>query len=109
MRNNARIMAGIQVEIRENELLHQIEELQINVHHLNILANPIPHPIPTYPNLGPQVILANDEGMEVDANDAAVPEEENEDEELEPIEDDEGEAVYDANPTRMRSLALALS
>jgi hypothetical protein len=51
------------VKIRENELLRQIEKLYIDVHRLNILANPIPHPIPTYPNLGPQVILADDEGM----------------------------------------------
>ena len=34
-RDNARIMTGIQAEIRENELLRQIEELQIDVHCLN--------------------------------------------------------------------------
>jgi hypothetical protein len=64
------------------------------VHRLNNLANPIPHPIPAYPNLGPQVILANDERIEVDANAAAVPKKEGEDEELEPIEDDDGNGVY---------------
>jgi hypothetical protein len=65
------------------------------VHRLNNLANPIPHPIPAYPNLGPQVILANDERIEVDANAVAVPEKEGEDEELEPVEDDDGNGVYD--------------
>ena len=35
IRDNARIMTGIRAEIRENELLHQIEELQIDVHRLN--------------------------------------------------------------------------
>jgi hypothetical protein len=59
--------------------------------------NPIPHPIHAYLNLEPQVILADDEDMEVDANTAAVPEEEGKDEELEPIEDDDGEGVYDAD------------
>jgi hypothetical protein len=89
-------MAGIQAKFRENELLHQIEELHIDVHCLNNLANPIPHPIPAYPNLGPQVILADDEGMKVDTNAAAVLEEE-EAKEIEPIEDDDGEGVYDAD------------
>jgi hypothetical protein len=90
-------MVGIQAEIRENELLQQIEELQVDMHRLNNQVNPIPHPIPAYPNLGPQVILADDEGIEVDANAVVMPEEEDKNEELEPIEDGDGEGVYDAD------------
>ena len=51
-RNNARIMIGIRAEIRENDLLRQIEELQIDVHRLNNQLNPIPHPILVYPMVG---------------------------------------------------------
>jgi hypothetical protein len=39
------------------------------------------------------VIFAKDDGMEVDANAAAVPEVEEEDEKLEPFEDDQGDGV----------------
>ena len=48
---------------------------------------------------GPQVIFANDDGMEIDANVVAVPEatEEEEEEELEPIKDEDGEGVIDAD------------
>jgi hypothetical protein len=42
-------MAGVQAEIRENKLLCQIEELQIDVHSLNNQANLISYPIPEYP------------------------------------------------------------
>ena len=100
IRDNARIMTGIQAEIRENELLRQIEELQIDVHRLNNQLNPIPHPIPVYPMVGgPQVIFADDDGMELDANVIAVPEakEDEEEEELDPIEDEDGEGVIDAD------------
>ena len=51
-RNNARVMAEIWAKIRENELLRQIEELQIDVHRLNNQTNPIPHPILVYPMVG---------------------------------------------------------
>ena len=51
-RDNARIMTGIRAKIRENELLRQIEELQIDVHRLNNQINLIPHPIPVYPMVG---------------------------------------------------------
>ena len=51
-RDNARIMTGIRAEIRENEVLHQIEDLQVDVHHLNKHINLIPHPIPVYPVVG---------------------------------------------------------
>jgi len=99
-RDNARIMTGIRAEIRENELLHQIEELQIDVHRLNNQINPIPHPIPVYPMVGgPQVIIADDDGMDLDANVVAVPEadKEEEEEELNPVKDEDGEGVIDAN------------
>ena len=68
-RNHARVMVEIRAEIKENELLRQIEELQIDVHHLNNQINLIPHPILVYPMVGgPQVIFADDDGMEIDAN-----------------------------------------
>ena len=51
-RNNARVMAEIRAKVRENELLRQIEELQIDVHHLNNHINLIPHPILEYPMVG---------------------------------------------------------
>ena len=51
-RNNARVMAEIRAEVRENELLYQFEEPQIDVHHLNNQINPIAHPIPEYPMVG---------------------------------------------------------
>ena len=97
IRDNARIMTGIRVEIRENELLCQIEELQIDVHCLNNKLNPIPHPIPVYPVVGgPQVIFTDDDVMELDANVIAVPEAK-EEEELDPIEGEDGEGVIDAD------------
>ena len=93
-------MTRIWAEIRENELFRQIEELQIDVHHLNNQLNLIPHPIPVYPVVGgPQVIFADDDGMDLDANVIIVPEaeEDEEEEELDPIEDEDGEGVIDAD------------
>ena len=91
-------MAEIRVEVRENELLRQIEELQIDVHRLNNQINLIPHPILEYPMVGgPQVIFADDDGMEIDANVIAVPEAVEEEEELEHVEDEDGEGVVDAD------------
>ena len=47
---------------------------------------------------GPQVIFADDDGMEIDANVVAVPQAvEEEEEELEPVEDEDGEGVIDAD------------
>ena len=81
MRDNARIMTGIRAEIQENEL-HQIEELQIDVHRLNNQLNPIPHPILVYPMVGgPQVIVVDDDGMDLDANVVVVPEADEDEEE----------------------------
>ena len=98
--DNAKIMTGIRAEVRENELLCQSEELQIDVHRLNNQLNLIPHPIPVYPVVGgPQVIFADDDGMDLDYNVIAVPEaeEDEEEEELDPVEDEDGEGVIDAN------------
>jgi len=52
-----------------------------------------------YPDVGPQVIVADDDGMEVDGPAAAAPplHEDVEDEELEPVSDEDGEAIFDAD------------
>ena len=75
-------------DCREQELICQIEELQIDVHHINNIVNPI---IPLAPVVeeGPNVLIAEDDGMEVDSK------EEPEDEEVEPSEDDHGDGVSD--------------
>ena len=75
---------------REQELIRHIEELQLDVHHLNNLVNPI---LPLAPAMekDPNVLIAEDDGMEVDAKD------ELEDEEIEPFEDDHGDGVFDIN------------
>ena len=48
---------------------------------------------------GPQVIFADDDGMELDVNVIVVPEAEEgeEEEELDPIKDEDGEGVIDAD------------
>jgi len=47
---------------------------------------------------GPYVIFADDDGMEIDANVVAVPQAvEEEEEELEPVEDEDGEGVINTN------------
>ena len=73
---------------REQELIRQIEERQLNVHRLNNMVNPI---LPLAPAVekDPNVLIAEDDGMEVDAED------ELEDEEIEPSEDDHGDGVSD--------------
>ena len=45
-REAARVRALFQAEVREQELIHRIAELQLNVHRLNNVISPIPHPIP---------------------------------------------------------------
>ena len=71
----------------------------MEIHRLNNLLHPIPCPVPVYPEVGPQVIVADDDGMEVDGPAAAAPplHEDVEDEELEPVSDEDGEAIFDAN------------
>ena len=95
-RNNARVMAEIRAEVRENELLYQFEEPQIDVHRLNNQINQIPNPIPVYPVVGgPLVIFTDDDGMELDANVIVVPKAE-EEEELDLVQDEDG-GVMDAD------------
>ena len=45
-REAARVRALFHVEIREEELITRIAELQLDVHHLNNIINPIPQPAP---------------------------------------------------------------
>ena len=69
-------------------LIRQIEELQLDVHHLNNMVNPILPPAPAVEE-DPNVFIAEDDGMEADAKD------EPEDEEIEPFEDDHSDGVSD--------------
>ena len=71
---------------REQELIHQIKELQLDVHCLNNMVNPILPPAPAVEE-DPNVLIAEDDGMEVDTED------EPEEEEIEPFEDDHGDGV----------------
>jgi hypothetical protein len=96
----ARRQARIQDHIHVMEMQNYLnEEGLVEIHHLNNERNPIPHPPPVYPDLGPQVIVAEDDGMEVDGPrvPAPVEVEEDEDEEFEPVSDKDGEAIFDAN------------
>ena len=76
---------------REQELICQVEELQLDVHHLNNMVNPILHPDAPAVEEDPNVLIAEDDGMEEDA--PAEPE----DEEIEPFEDDQGDGVSDVD------------
>ena len=82
-RHQGWIMANHNAFQRENALQEQLEELQVEYHHLNNYLFPIPHPPPVYPNLGPQVIEADEEEedvqMNVNATELANEEEEDED------------------------------
>ena len=73
---------------REQELIRQIEELQLDVHHLNNMVNPILPPAPAVEE-DPNVLIAEDDGMEVDTED------EPKEEEIEPFEDNHGDGVSD--------------
>ena len=75
---------------REQELICQIEELQLDVHRLNNMVNLILPPalaVEEYPN----VLIGEDDGMEVDTED------EPKEEEIEAFEDDHGDDVSDIN------------
>jgi hypothetical protein len=76
-----------------------IEESLVKIHRLNNERIPIPHPPLVYPDLDPQVIVAEDDGMEVDGPGVPAPAEveEDEDEEVEPVSDEDGEAIFDAD------------
>ena len=73
--------------IAEQELIRQIEGIQLDVHRLNNMVNPILPPAPAVEEQ-PNVLIAKDDGIEVDAK--AEPEEEDE-----PFEDDHGDDVSD--------------
>jgi len=92
-------MHRIQSLERENYLQDQIEASLVEIHLLNSLLHPIPRPVPVYLEVGPQVIVADDDGMEVDGPVVAAPPlpEDVEDEELEPVSDEDGEAIFNAD------------
>ena len=73
---------------REQELICQIEELQLDVHHLNNMVNPILPPAQAVEE-DPNLLIVEDDGVEVDAE--AKPQEE----EVEPFEDDHGDDASD--------------
>ena len=68
--------------------MRQIEELQIDVHRLNNTINPI-IPLALAVEEGPNVLIAEDDGVEMGA------EQDHKDEEIEPFEDDHGDGVSD--------------
>ena len=98
-RRRAWEMHRIQSLERENSLQDQIEAGLVEIHRLNNVLHPIPRPVPVYPKVGPQVIVADDDGMEVDGPAAATTplHEDMEDEELELVSDEDGEAIFDAD------------
>ena len=81
---------AMEFDRREQELIRKIEELQLDVHRLNNMVNPI---LPLAPAVeeDPNVLIAEDDGMEVDVEDELL------DEEIEPFEDDHGDGVFDIN------------
>jgi hypothetical protein len=98
-RRQARIQDHINAMEMQNYFNDRIEEGLVEIHRLNNVRNPIPHPPPVYLDLGPHVIVAEDDGMEVDGPRVPAPAEveEDEDEEVEPISDEDGEAIFDAD------------
>jgi len=98
-RRRAWEMHRIQSLERDNYLHDQIEASLVEIHCLNNLLHPIRRPVPVYLEVGPQVIVADDDGMEVDGPAAAAPplHEDVEDEELEPVSDEDGEAIFDTD------------
>ena len=83
----------------QNYLNDRIKDGLVEIHHLNNERNPIPHPPSVFLDLGPQVIVAEDDRMEVDGPRVPAPAEveEDKDEEVEPVSDEDGEAIFDAN------------
>ena len=73
---------------REQELICQVEELQLDVHCVNNMVNPILPLVPAVEE-NPNVLIVEDDGMEVDAEDKP------EDEEIKPFEDDHSDGVSD--------------
>jgi len=58
-------------EIREEELISRIAELQLDVHHLNNIINPIPHLVP---------VNHEEEPSEEDQDDGIISNQESEEE-----------------------------
>ena len=98
-RRRAWEMHRIQSLERENYLPDQIEASLVQIHRLNNLLHPIPRQMPVYLEVGPHVIVSDDDGMEVDGPATAAPplHEDVDDEELEPVSDEDGEAIFDAD------------
>jgi len=69
-REAARVRALFQAEVREQELIHRIAELQLDVHRLNNVINPIPHPVP---------VNHKEDPSEEDQDDGMISNEESED------------------------------
>ena len=82
---------AMEFDRREQELIRQIEELELDVHRLNNMVNPILPPAPAVEE-DPNVLITEDDGIEMDAE-----EEEPKDEEMEPWEDDHGDGVSDVD------------
>ena len=80
---------AMEFDRREQELIPQVEELQLDVRRLNNMVNPILPPAPAVEE-DPNVLIAEDDGMEVD--DEAEPKEE-----VEPFEDDHSDDASDIN------------
>ena len=89
----------VQSAKRENYLQDQIEAGLLEIHRLNNLLHPIPCPTLVYLDVGTQVNVADDYGMEVDGQAVAAPllHEDVEDEELEPVSDEDGEVIFHAD------------
>ena len=93
---------AMEFDRREQELIFQIEELQLDVHRLNNMVNPI-LPLALAVEEDPNVLIPEDNGMEVDT------EEGSEDEEVEPFEDDHGDGVSDIDSATPRSSLAIIS
>ena len=79
---------AMEFDHREQELICQIEEVQLDVHRLNNMVNQILPPALAVEE-DPNVLIAEDDGMEMDA------EFEPKEEEIESFEDDHGDGVSD--------------
>ena len=79
----------MEFDCREQELIRQVEELQLDVRRLNNVVNPILPPNALAVEEDPNMLIIEDDGMEVDTKD------EPKDEEIEPFEDNHGDGVSD--------------
>lgn len=79
----------------QNYLQFLIEDGLIEIHRLNNMLDPIPPPALVDPDLGPQVRVAEDDGVNADVPAVPAPEE-NANEEPGPVGDEEGEVIIQA-------------